>query len=142
MAGYTALRRFFEHLPDLLTGPEARFSFFNGLGATSESFNHRLQDSVSFVLRCFILRCLHEPSGAASFRCGDQSDMERSGLGRGSDTRRHLGRYAKLLYIEALQAAYRTDVDLVENCTIFIVPLFSRSSDGFTDVCYSTTTGP
>ena len=32
----SALRTFFEHIPDLLAGPESRFSFFNGLGATSE----------------------------------------------------------------------------------------------------------
>ena len=31
------LKGFFEHLPDLLNGPGARFSFFNGLGATSTS---------------------------------------------------------------------------------------------------------
>ena len=30
------LYRFFQHLPRLLAGPDARFSFFNGLGATSE----------------------------------------------------------------------------------------------------------
>ncbi len=35
---YQDLRRFFEHLPDLLSGPSARFSFFNGLGATSKLF--------------------------------------------------------------------------------------------------------
>ncbi|KAH9083366.1 hypothetical protein EDB83DRAFT_2328861 [Lactarius deliciosus] len=29
------LRLFFDHLPKLLAGPNARFSFFNGLGATS-----------------------------------------------------------------------------------------------------------
>lgn len=34
---YDDLHRFFEHLPDLFAGPESRFSFFNGLGATSES---------------------------------------------------------------------------------------------------------
>ncbi|EJD02699.1 uncharacterized protein FOMMEDRAFT_133950 [Fomitiporia mediterranea MF3/22] len=35
---YEDLRAFFEHLPDLLNGPEARFSFFNGLGATNALF--------------------------------------------------------------------------------------------------------
>ncbi|KAF5393314.1 hypothetical protein D9757_000641 [Collybiopsis confluens] len=35
---YNALRAFFEHLPDLLAGPESRFSFFNGLGATNALF--------------------------------------------------------------------------------------------------------
>ena len=35
---YSDLHRFFEHLPDLLAGPESRFSFFNGLGATSKQF--------------------------------------------------------------------------------------------------------
>jgi len=31
---YSDLHKFFESLPDLLSGPESRFSFFNGLGAT------------------------------------------------------------------------------------------------------------
>ncbi|KAJ3928247.1 MAG: arginine methyl transferase [Lentinula lateritia] len=35
---YNTLRGFFEHLPDLLAGPESRFSFFNGLGATNALF--------------------------------------------------------------------------------------------------------
>ncbi|KAL5507468.1 RMT2 [Sanghuangporus vaninii] len=35
---YEALRTFFGHLPDLLSGPDARFSFFNGLGATNALF--------------------------------------------------------------------------------------------------------
>lgn len=35
---YAALRAFFEELPDLLSGPDARFSFFNGLGATNALF--------------------------------------------------------------------------------------------------------
>lgn len=34
-----ALHEFFGHLPDLLAGPESRFSFFNGLGATSVSLH-------------------------------------------------------------------------------------------------------
>ena len=33
---YSDLRQFFEHLPDLMAGADSRFSFFNGLGATSE----------------------------------------------------------------------------------------------------------
>jgi len=33
---YKQLREFFELLPDLLSGPDSRFGFFNGLGATSE----------------------------------------------------------------------------------------------------------
>lgn len=37
---YNALRAFFELVPDLLAGPESRFSFFNGLGATSKYFYH------------------------------------------------------------------------------------------------------
>ena len=32
---FVDLRIFFENIPDLLAGPESRFSFFNGLGATS-----------------------------------------------------------------------------------------------------------
>lgn len=30
------LHDFFEELPNLLSGPQAKFSFFNGLGATSK----------------------------------------------------------------------------------------------------------
>lgn len=33
---YQDLHQFFGHLPSLLSGPNARFSFFNGLGATSK----------------------------------------------------------------------------------------------------------
>jgi type IV protein arginine methyltransferase len=33
---YSDLRQFFEHLPDLMADADSRFSFFNGLGATSE----------------------------------------------------------------------------------------------------------
>lgn len=36
---YGELRRFFRHLPTLLSGPGSRFSFFNGLGATSPFFS-------------------------------------------------------------------------------------------------------
>ncbi|KAL0072432.1 Arginine N-methyltransferase 2 [Marasmius tenuissimus] len=35
---YNQLREFFELLPDLLSGPESRFGFFNGLGATNLIF--------------------------------------------------------------------------------------------------------
>ncbi|KAH9985980.1 S-adenosyl-L-methionine-dependent methyltransferase [Russula compacta] len=35
---YGDLCRFFDHLPKLLAGPDARFSFFNGLGATNAAF--------------------------------------------------------------------------------------------------------
>ncbi|KAA1473886.1 arginine methyl transferase [Dentipellis sp. KUC8613] len=35
---YDDLQEFFAHLPDLLAGPDARFSFFNGLGATNALF--------------------------------------------------------------------------------------------------------
>lgn len=33
---YSDLRQFFEHLPDLMADADSRFSFFNGLGATSK----------------------------------------------------------------------------------------------------------
>jgi protein arginine N-methyltransferase 2 len=33
---YQALRQFFKRLPDLLSGGDSKFSFFNGLGATSQ----------------------------------------------------------------------------------------------------------
>ncbi|KAH7927140.1 hypothetical protein BV22DRAFT_1103868 [Leucogyrophana mollusca] len=35
---YEALHDFFKHLPDLLAGPDSKFSFFNGLGATNALF--------------------------------------------------------------------------------------------------------
>lgn len=35
---YAALHTFFQELPDILSGPDARFSFFNGLGATNALF--------------------------------------------------------------------------------------------------------
>lgn len=35
---YIELHKFFKRLPDLLDGPDARFSFFNGLGATNAVF--------------------------------------------------------------------------------------------------------
>ncbi|KAI0342106.1 S-adenosyl-L-methionine-dependent methyltransferase [Trametopsis cervina] len=35
---YKELHNFFGHVPDLLEGPESRFSFFNGLGATNATF--------------------------------------------------------------------------------------------------------
>ncbi|KAI0374138.1 hypothetical protein BV20DRAFT_936687 [Pilatotrama ljubarskyi] len=35
---YSELHRFFGHVPDLLAGPESRFGFFNGLGATNALF--------------------------------------------------------------------------------------------------------
>jgi len=33
---YTQLRDLFKELPNILAGPDGRFSFFNGLGATSK----------------------------------------------------------------------------------------------------------
>ncbi|KAF8585894.1 hypothetical protein K439DRAFT_1409609 [Ramaria rubella] len=35
---YEELKKFFDIVPDLLDGPDARFSFFNGLGATNALF--------------------------------------------------------------------------------------------------------
>jgi len=35
---YLELHRFFGHVPELLVGPDSRFSFFNGLGATNALF--------------------------------------------------------------------------------------------------------
>jgi type IV protein arginine methyltransferase len=46
---YASLKLFFEHLPDLMDGPEARFSFFNGLGATSKFPVTRLY----FLAECY-----------------------------------------------------------------------------------------
>ena len=41
------LKQFFEHLPDLLAGPESRFSFFNGLGATSKHASPHAHTGIS-----------------------------------------------------------------------------------------------
>jgi len=38
---YSDLRQFFEYLPDLMADDDSRFSFFNGLGATSEFMPER-----------------------------------------------------------------------------------------------------
>ncbi len=46
---YPTLHQFFEHLPDLLDGPDARFSFFNGLGATSKYPYPRLTHTDNFL---------------------------------------------------------------------------------------------
>ncbi|KAG6845935.1 hypothetical protein H0H87_000741 [Tephrocybe sp. NHM501043] len=48
---YGDLHHFFERLPDLLAGPESRMSFFNGLGATSESthFLYMLKELIKFL---------------------------------------------------------------------------------------------
>jgi len=35
---YSDLYQFFEHVPNLLRNPSARFSWFNGLGATNATF--------------------------------------------------------------------------------------------------------
>ena len=48
---YNDLHEFFEHLPNLLAGSDSRFSFFNGLGATSGSLivnDHICLNSVQF----------------------------------------------------------------------------------------------
>lgn len=52
---YIALRAFFELVPDLLAGPESRFSFFNGLGATSEYFSLIATRFESIQFRCTVL---------------------------------------------------------------------------------------
>lgn len=41
---FAELHKFFKRLPELLGGPDARFSFFNGLGATSTSESFFLGD--------------------------------------------------------------------------------------------------
>jgi hypothetical protein len=41
---FVELHKFFKRLPDFLDGPDARFSFFNGLGATSTSESFSLRD--------------------------------------------------------------------------------------------------
>ena len=44
---YSDLRQFFEHLPNLMADADSRFSFFNGLGATSEC---RLEILLNFAM--------------------------------------------------------------------------------------------
>ena len=48
---YNALRLFFSHLPVLL-GPRSRFSFFNGLGATSTPTQFSVESWSSTLGRC------------------------------------------------------------------------------------------
>lgn len=74
---YSDLHGFFEHLPDLLAGPESRFSFFNGLGATSKHSQHSLSDLVlSMVDRRPFLRCLYTYLRITSHRRGSGRGME------------------------------------------------------------------
>ena len=57
---YGELRRFFEHLPNLLAGPNSRFSFFHGLGATSKIFLCRHRSLLNACMpRCAVLRRVH-----------------------------------------------------------------------------------
>lgn len=59
---FAELHKFFKRLPDLLDGPDARFSFFNGLAATSmfNSFSSQLLDGYSpRASRRAFLRCLY-----------------------------------------------------------------------------------
>jgi protein arginine N-methyltransferase 2 len=68
---YSDLNQFFEHLPNLLAGPESRFSFFHGLGATSKIILHRDSSLLkACLLRCAVLRCVYTYRRAASCRCG------------------------------------------------------------------------
>ena len=61
---FAELRKFFKRLPDLLDGPDARFSFFNGLGATSVSqlllsgFDVDTNDMQMHFFTMSILTCL------------------------------------------------------------------------------------
>ena len=76
---YSDLHKFFEILPDLLSGPESRFSFFNGLGATSErffsDFNHIISADAS--PRFVVLRRLYSYRGATSLRSRPRRPMAR-----------------------------------------------------------------
>lgn len=66
---YSDLRHFFEKLPDLLADGTSRFSFFNGLGATSELNITEYLRNILLMLpyRRLFLRCLYAylraPSG-------------------------------------------------------------------------------
>ena len=74
------LKNLFEHLPDLLDGPEATFSFFNGLGATSMSFRHSSslgnQLTPESPLRRNVLRCLHAARRIASLKYRHERELE------------------------------------------------------------------
>ena len=66
------LHRFFGHVPDLLEGPDSRFGFFNGLGATSTYLDLRLACGLlsdSLRRRCHVLRRLQAGIGPAPGRC-------------------------------------------------------------------------
>ena len=52
------LCRFFDHVPKLLAGPDGRFSFFNGLGATSTSRTPVTSLRPSSSADCGAVRCL------------------------------------------------------------------------------------
>lgn len=45
------LKAFFQHLPNLLAGPESRFSFFHGLGATNPTFHDTYTELSALHLR-------------------------------------------------------------------------------------------
>ena len=73
---YSDLRQFFEHLPDLMADIDSRFSFFNGLGATSKFMLEILQRIdferyFLFIHRSFFLRCIHTYIGASPCQCWD-----------------------------------------------------------------------
>jgi hypothetical protein len=95
------LRLFFDRLPKLLAGPNARFSFFNGLGATS-TYNAFLADTMLTAARCAFLRCVYALSGSSPLRT-----WHRRGVGRYRcchARRGAMGQHARVLRYEAISA--------------------------------------
>lgn len=74
---YGELHKFFKLLPDLLIGPQARFSFFNGLGATNALF----YDVYSRVSECH-LSDIGADVRWSSVEVNDEEDPERWGESR------------------------------------------------------------
>ena len=69
---YSDLRQFFERLPDLMADADSRFSFFNGLGATSKFMLEILQYDLThflFVHRSIFLRYIHTYIRASPCQC-------------------------------------------------------------------------
>ncbi|KAI6157754.1 hypothetical protein BKA82DRAFT_13951 [Pisolithus tinctorius] len=75
--GYQELHKFFKLLPDLMAGPEGRFSFFNGLGATNALF----YDVYSRVSECHLSDIGAEVRWS-SVQVDSEEDQERWGRTR------------------------------------------------------------
>lgn len=81
---------FFEHIPNLVRDERSRFSFFNGLGATSKLSTAVIKILSQFgnlhcysplantpMRRCDILECVHRTLRTSPGRGGDEDFMAR-----------------------------------------------------------------